>query len=400
MRKIIIVVAILSISIMLISLNACGDSADMPNIDSEHNYSNGVCVDCGLKADLWDGSTAMKFHNGDGTKGNPYIISTGSELSYFAQCSKNISFAEKYIVLNNNIDLNGKEWMGIKEFYGNFDGNGYSIFSWKMLNGSGFFEYVGGSVQNLKLNKFYIKNTTNDSGCGCSGDCSSGQSTNIGGIVGELKGYISSCVVEDGKLYGSSKIELAIGGIAGKASGTIKNCYSNIEIQGVQKGGGVRIYGGGIAGENPSINSKSLSITNCYSLSKISGKCSSVWDCAGCYQYYGSKVGGIIGFLYSGSIQDTYVLGEVNSDSSESAIGCIAGSLWTNNMLKYCYVIEGHIIKNNGNIINIESAHDGKNVIQSSLIGTLEVLKTKWDADIWQFEGYNHPKLRCFINHS
>lgn len=37
-----------------------------------------------VKDNIWEGDVAKKFDSGDGTVSNPYIISNGAELRYFA----------------------------------------------------------------------------------------------------------------------------------------------------------------------------------------------------------------------------------------------------------------------------------------------------------------------------
>lgn len=54
----------------------------------------------------WDGTTASSYENGDGSKENPYVISNGSELSYFASQLKTTNYEGQYFILNNDIILN------------------------------------------------------------------------------------------------------------------------------------------------------------------------------------------------------------------------------------------------------------------------------------------------------
>ena len=54
----------------------------------------------------WDGTTANSYEDGDGSKEKPYIISDGSELSYFASQLKTIDYEGKYFILKNDIILN------------------------------------------------------------------------------------------------------------------------------------------------------------------------------------------------------------------------------------------------------------------------------------------------------
>ena len=53
---------------------------------------------------IWEGNVAKKFASGDGTVSNPYIISNGAELRYFAdEITNGENFYNKYIDnLENN----------------------------------------------------------------------------------------------------------------------------------------------------------------------------------------------------------------------------------------------------------------------------------------------------------
>lgn len=55
---------------------------------------------------VWDGTVATKYKSGNGSENNPYIISDGSELAYFALELKDNSYEGIYFELSNNIKLN------------------------------------------------------------------------------------------------------------------------------------------------------------------------------------------------------------------------------------------------------------------------------------------------------
>lgn len=55
---------------------------------------------------VWDGITASSYSDGDGSEENPYIISNGQELSYFASQLKTNDYEGKYFILTNDIVLN------------------------------------------------------------------------------------------------------------------------------------------------------------------------------------------------------------------------------------------------------------------------------------------------------
>ena len=92
----------------------------------------------------WNGFSALKFQKGKGTQEDPYIISNGNQLKYFAnEVGKGNTFVGSYILLDNDIYLNQISdyeqwsedyspqniWEGIQgQFAGTFDGNGHTIY--------------------------------------------------------------------------------------------------------------------------------------------------------------------------------------------------------------------------------------------------------------------------------
>lgn len=96
-----------------------------------------------VKDNIWEGDVAKKFDSGDGTVSNPYIISNGAELRYFAdEITNGENFYNKYIDISDDIYLNDvtnySEWSKSQSpqniwepiggnFAGTLDGNGHSI---------------------------------------------------------------------------------------------------------------------------------------------------------------------------------------------------------------------------------------------------------------------------------
>ena len=92
----------------------------------------------------WDGKTETPY-TGSGTEADPYLIASADQLAYFrTQVDNGSSFEGKFVKLNNNIYLSGKNFDPIgwgyeyndwnagdvagKPFKGTFDGNGRTIF--------------------------------------------------------------------------------------------------------------------------------------------------------------------------------------------------------------------------------------------------------------------------------
>ncbi len=125
----------------------------------------------------FNGTAATGFNSGSGTAGDPYIIKTGAQLKYFAnQVNAGNSFSGKYIKLDANINLNGKDWTPIgysqsKPFSGSFDGNYHEIKNMNVTYKSGnaldsetyyvgFWGYVyNANIKNLGVAEYTVNQT-------------------------------------------------------------------------------------------------------------------------------------------------------------------------------------------------------------------------------------------------
>lgn len=88
---------------------------------------------------IWDGKIATNFKNGSGTASDPYIINSGNELAFFFKAINDEESSGEYFnkiySIQNNIDLNGYDFSFAhfdKSFSGILDGNGYTIFNFKI----------------------------------------------------------------------------------------------------------------------------------------------------------------------------------------------------------------------------------------------------------------------------
>ena len=103
-------------------------------------------------ADVWNGSSVAEGLSGDGSEGNPYIISSAAELIYFRdQVDSGRSFAGEFVKLTKDIDLAnhlfnpigyGYAYQGGNTFNGTFDGNHHTIYNiyengWELESATG-----------------------------------------------------------------------------------------------------------------------------------------------------------------------------------------------------------------------------------------------------------------------
>lgn len=121
----------------------------------------------------WEGNTATGFNVGNGTQTNPYLISTGDELSYLAsQVNSGTTYEGIYFQIATDIDLNGKSWTPIgtinNSFRGIIDGAGHTIanavISITSSNNNvetyGIFGTIGGGTQETILKNMAFNNIT------------------------------------------------------------------------------------------------------------------------------------------------------------------------------------------------------------------------------------------------
>ncbi len=218
---------------------------------------------------------------GSGTESDPYQVSTAEELAAFREAvNSGEDYAGKTVTLTADITLSGN-WTPIGnqsgQFKGTFEGGGHCI---KDLNVNieedskpygGLFGYIGtgGTVQNL-------------------------------GVTGKVSVIPSNVIAY-------------AGGIAGRNKGTIKNCFTTVEVE-AWTNSYTNSYAGGIAGCNQS------DISNCYATGEISSAL---------------YAGGIAGSNYSndGNISYCYATGKVNSNNN------VAGIAYSQTSVTHCIAL-------------------------------------------------------------
>lgn len=256
------------------------------------------------------------FAGGDGTEGDPWQISTSTELENVTFCSDNNNQGN-YFILTNDIDLEGfqnrydaGEWLPIGSyidestymsgsFYGTFDGN-YHVIRNLSINreeyGQGLFATLDEDVliQNIGLED------TNITG------------KSAGGIVGDMYGTIRTSYVKDSTITSTEQFNPS-GGIAGYMSGIafLENSYVfNITVRAQSEGDA-----GGIIGRTNS----GAHIDKVYASGNVSVEIGDT-----------GSAGGIIGEGYppDQTLENSFSVAEVSSDSLSSLNGGLSGSKW------------------------------------------------------------------------
>ena len=277
--------------------------------------------------DIWDGTIATSFADGDGTEANPYQIETGAQLAYLASLVNESDPANDYSAvfykITGAIDLNTKEWTAIgtysdsgnKPFNGTLDGNDQKIIGLSINNtaqgSQGLFGHLGSSGKIMDLD--------------VSGSITTA-TTYTGGLVGYNLGNIEGCKFT-GSILNSG---LAAGGIAGETGSpntdgnsgpSIKNCHNAGSITATNPAN-TRV--GGIVGLCRSL------IEGCANGGDILAK-----DAKG--SNANNRAGGISGYN-EGSIISCYNTGGITSrNGTGNYSGGISGTINKDSKMSACY---------------------------------------------------------------
>ena len=289
-------------------------------------------------SDAWDDYTPEEFSVGDGTEANPYQIANTAQFYYFTQHCEN-----KFYVLTNDIDLEGREFPIISEFAGVLDGNGHKIINLNITSSTS--EYAAmiatcrGTVKNLSVYgtvasaSLYTAAIAGRLRGGTIENCQNYCTVNSsysGAYVGGLAGFVS----EKGAFLDCANYGRIRGGYAGGIAGfvgydSLENVDDTTSITGCLNTASVLgYYAGGICGYQ-----NGTTVRECVNTGTITG---------------GEYVGGIVGHAYARNceiiwneddddettvyeqnstfIHDCYNTGEILTNSGSAGCGGIVGS--------------------------------------------------------------------------
>ena len=293
---------------------------------------------------LWDGKPSTGFASGNGSRTNPYKISTPAQLLFFAN-SANLgnSYSGKYIELTADISLNDTSnweswnennaplnvWEPIRSFSGDFNGNGHfisGIYICSQARRCGFFSCLyNATITGLVIKDSYI----------CAEE-------SVGAIAGQSEYSIISDCKNYATVIGSNKTFCETGGIVGY-------CYSSGIYRSENFG---KVKGsdevGGIAG-------RAL-------LYSIIDSCKN----SGYIDVYGEYNGGIAGFLANAIVSNCYNDGEM---SVHKISGGIAGWAFDAVLIHSCYNIATIHAKDYS--INTHTGYLGSSIEIGAIIGVL-----------------------------
>lgn len=281
---------------------------------------------------------------GNGSKGNPYEISTAAELAWFRDY---VNGGKLYVCAKLTADIDLKDFChaadaskeeqswepignGSKRYAGTFDGNGHTISNLYIKvqrGGVGFFGYMEyGTIKNIVFDNAQVENTGNNYNYPHTGIV-------VGAAFGTLQNLktLKNCSVK-------SSVR-ALGGIAGTITQSCSNLENNATVSGIYEVGG-------IAGSFSQYTLSSC-VNNGMVTENSSGSCGgivgflsngTIEDCANYGNVTGTnEIGGIVGYAQDNStIKSTLSSGDITSQASRA--GIIVGyarSINARNMLAY-----------------------------------------------------------------
>ena len=273
----------------------------------------------------------VDFAGGNGTRYNPYKISTAAQLNNM----RNYNLSS--FILLNNIDLGGGNWVPFK-FYGSLEGNGNVISDGTVnqpnIDNVGFFSATYDvTISNLSIEDFYVKgrnlvgtlagyaSVSRISNCHVSSSVTGGN--NIGLLTGGGNSLLLDCTA-NGTVTGTDYV----GGLTGSFgtywySGqypviydTMQNCSTTGEVTG-------RNYVGGLAGRIYG----DVTVSECFSNASVSGA---------------SNVGGFTGLTDGeGNIASCFSAGNVSGSQN---IGGFIGNEGSEITYGNCYWYSGSAV--------------------------------------------------------
>jgi len=250
---------------------------------------------------------------GQGTKDDPYLISSNLELQIFAdeRSAARYWVTDVYTCLTSDLDLSGVSlgMIGYPNlFNGVFDGQNHVITNLRDTDHGLFNIDPNGVVMNIRLEDIEIVSS----------------SSFAGGIAASNQGLIRNCCVSGSVTGGVNS--WYTGGICGSnPGGTIEKCYWTGDVTANDFGGGIVGYNGWYE-IRPGEWSRGR-VRNCAAIGSVSGR----YDIGGLVGYNKTEitmcysqadvqgdqsVGGLVGRLYandwSGKVSDCYANGDAN----------------------------------------------------------------------------------------
>lgn len=312
-----------------------------------------------------------EFNGGDGTKNNPYIISTGEQLNNVRKYPEAYFKQDRDINLQSSSMDGGNGWRPIgslnEPFIGGYDGNGCEInrlyINRTNEDNVGLFGVVGESAffKNIKLNGVaivggnitggLIGETLEDSNIEIK-NCSVGGNITGKKWTGGLIGHHQGGKVEDSSVKVNVSGSGRTGGLIGESSGKIYRCNSDGNVVSSE------LNTGGLVGK---LESKNGIVIKSYSESNVKNN-------------YRNNTGGLVGYIDKGLIKESYATGQIQGNQYVGGLvgkndnGTIEKSKATGDVEGSIHV-GGLVGLNDGNIMISNSSGDVEGTFMNSYVG-------------------------------
>ena len=261
----------------------------------------------GQTTDIWDGTADTSWYTGHETE-SEYHITTAEQLAGLAQLinTGTITFEGKTVYLDNDLDLDKREWISI----GKGKGGRQAAYSF-----CGIFDGQGHVISNLYSRDSLMPKTNvgdDKENCyrqGLFGNVYDGEVKNLG-----IENADIIVDLNDASTYGKGIL------VDWLCNSKITNCWTSGSISG---GAYLEHYVGGIAG----CTLRNSTLTGCYSTATITGNYKGT-----CYKEedvmtYFDCLGGIAGGMLDGSltVEDCWFSGKINVNSIQATVGGMVG---------------------------------------------------------------------------
>jgi hypothetical protein len=266
-----------------------------------------------------NGVVGSGFTSGDGSIGNPYLICNTSQ---FTRLSSEIPLLTKSFQLGADLDFTNTVVNIIGSvtapFQANFNGDGYTLSAISIFVPANRFNNIGlfGYLSNANIRNLIINGITMQA--------AKTSYQQLGGVAG----FAQNSTITKVQVIGlNAKAPSRSGGIIGYAiNTTLSNCSTSGSLTGHAYASGL----GGLLGraDNSTVSSSSSNVN----ISIISNNLSS---------YFGTKVGGLFGYLVNTKVSNVYSQGNIDfsniaNSHPTSGIGGLVGII-SGGSIEYSY---------------------------------------------------------------
>ena len=263
----------------------------------------------GQTTDIWDGTADTSWYMGHETE-SEYHITTAEQLAGLAQLinTGTITFKGKTVYLDNDLDLDKREWISI----GKGKGGNQAAYSF-----CGIFDGQGHVISNLYSRDSRMPKTNvgdDKENCyrqGLFGNVYDGEVKNLG-----IENADIIVDLNDASTYGKGIL------VDWLCNSKITNCWTSGSISG---GAYLEHYVGGIAG----CTLRNSTLAGCYSTATITGNYKGTYyeeENVNVMTYF-DCLGGIAGGMLDGSltVEDCWFSGKINVNSVQATVGGMVG---------------------------------------------------------------------------